>query len=166
MDPDLGFVPFDWSGEPYLDTKWIEHGVLKELAYPRAYGLRALNKDRALSNSRAFRLSGPTTGGVTVEEMIASTTRGVLVTRFSGVTVVHEPSMLLTGTTRDGLWLVEHGKISKAIKNFRFSESPFFAFNNVEQIGAPVRVFRPDAPAVCSAITVHDFSFTGLSDAV
>jgi predicted Zn-dependent protease len=166
MDPDGGFVPFDWSGEPYLGVNWIENGILKELAYPREYGLRMLNKDQALPNSRAFRLSGAATATQTIDEMIANTQRGVLVTRFNGVSVVHFASMLMTGTTRDGLWLIERGKISKAIKNFRFSESPFFAFNNVEAIGAPRRVFRPDAPAVCPPVTVRDFSFTGLSDAV
>lgn len=163
MDPELGFVPFDGSGEPYLDTQWIEHGILRALSYSRIYALQRLGKDWALPNSKAFRMSGGTTS---VEEMIAKTARGVLVTRFNNLVVIDDRSLLSTGTTRDGLWLIENGKISKSLKNFRFTESPLFALNNVELLGVPRRVFRPDAPAVCPPITVKDFSFTGLADAV
>jgi predicted Zn-dependent protease len=98
--------------------------------------------------------------------MIAGTTRGLLVTRLNNVNIIDFSSMLLGGNTRDGLWLIERGKISKAVKNFRFTESPLFVFNNVEQLGVPQRVFRPGAPAVCPPIKVRDFSFTGLMDAV
>jgi predicted Zn-dependent protease len=165
MDPDGGFIPFDWSGEPYQHVNWIEHGVLKELSYARRYGVMSLNKDAALSNSRGYRftVSGPT---ATLGEMVASAERGVLVTRFNNVRVVDFNSMLLSGTTRDGLWLVERGKISKAIKNFRFVESPLFAFNRILQASVPQRVFRPDAPAVVPAVMVRDFSFTSLADAI
>jgi len=163
MDPDLGFVPFDWAGEPYLNTKWVENGVLKELAYSRGYGITKLQKDQALPSNYAFRISGGTTS---IDEMIATTERGVIVTRFHNITLLDLNSLLLTGVTRDGLWLVEHGKITKAIKNFRFTESPFFVLNNVEQLGVPQRVFHPSAPSVCPPIKARDFSFTGLMDAV
>jgi predicted Zn-dependent protease len=163
MDPDCGFVPFDWNGEPYQKVNWFENGILKELAYGRRYGLTQLGKDAALPNSRAFRISG---GKTTVEEMIASTERGILVTRFNAISIIDFNSMLLGGNTRDGLWLVERGKITKAIKNFRITESPLFVFNNIVQLGIPQRVFRPGAPAVVPALKVNDFSFTGMMDAV
>jgi predicted Zn-dependent protease len=163
MDPDCGFVPFDWNGEPYLPTKWFDQGVLRELSYYRYYGLTRLGKDFALPNSRAFRMSG---GTATIEEMIAGTRRGILVTRFNNLQVIDFPSMLMQGNTRDGLWLIEHGKISKTIKNFRVTESPLFVLNNVEQLGIPQRVYRPGAPAVCPPVMSRDFSFTGLMDAV
>src|SRR5690606_9888908 len=110
-----------------------------------------------------FRISG---GKTTVEEMIASTERGILVTRFNAISIIDFNSMLLGGNTRDGLWLVERGKITKAIKNFRITESPLFVFNNIVQLGIPQRVFRPGAPAVVPALKVNDFSFTGMMDAV
>jgi predicted Zn-dependent protease len=163
MDPECGFVPFDWNGEPYLATNWIEHGVLKELYYPRSYGLRQMGKDYALPNSRAFRLSGGTT---TIDEMIADTRRGILVTRFNNLQILDLSSMLLQGNTRDGLWLIEKGKITKAIKNFRVTESPLFVLNSLQALGVPQRVYRPAAPAVCPPIMAQDFSFTGLMDAV
>jgi predicted Zn-dependent protease len=108
-------------------------------------------------------MSGGTT---TMDEMIATTKRGLLVTRFSNMDTVDFGSALYSGYTRDGLWLIENGKISKPVKNFRFTESPFFVFNQVEQVGEPVRVFRPHAPAIVPPIKVRDFSFTSLADAV
>jgi predicted Zn-dependent protease len=62
--------------------------------------------------------------------------------------------------------LIENGKISKPIKNFRFTESPLFVLNNVEQIGVPQRIFHPGFPIIVPALKVRDFSFTSLSDAI
>jgi predicted Zn-dependent protease len=166
MDPDCGFLPFDPSGEPYQAVNWIERGVLSALAYNRSYAQRQLGKDAALPNSRAFRLRGDVSSTSTIDDMVANTTRGLLITRFSQVQILDLQSMLCTGLTRDGLWLVEHGKISKPVKNFRFTESPLFILNKVEQIGRPERVFSPGEPAVVAPMTVSDFSFTSLVDAV
>jgi len=169
-DPDLGMFPFalDYGVDrgliSYHPVKWFENGVLKELAYTRdPYGIREMGLNTGLPNSGAFRMSGGTT---TVDEMIATTQRGILVTRFSMVHIVDQLSMMLAGYTRDGLWLVEHGKISKPIKPFRFTDSPLFALNNLEQIGIPMRVFRPEMPAIVPALKVRDFGFTSLSEAV
>jgi predicted Zn-dependent protease len=163
MDPECGFVPFDGDGEPFTNVEWIANGVLKELSYSRGYAISRLQKDWALPNPRAWRMSGGTTS---LDEMIASTERGVLVTRFSGLVTLDQTTLLMHGETRDGLWLIEHGKIAKAIKNFRITESPLFAFNNLEQLGVPQRTFHPSAPVVCPPAKVRDFSFTGLMDAV
>jgi predicted Zn-dependent protease len=163
MDPDLGFPPFSLFGAVYHPVTWIDRGVLKELAYPREYGIKQLGKNSGLPNSRAFRMSG---GTATIEDMIASTKRGLWVTRFSGVSVIDEASLLCTGYTRDGLWLIENGKVTKAVKNFRFTESPMFVLNNVEALGVPQRVFHPGSPVVVPPIKVRDFSFTSLSEAI
>jgi predicted Zn-dependent protease len=125
--------------------------------------LEKLNSDWALPNDGGLRMSGGTT---TVDQMIANTTRGILVTRFSNVAIVDAPSMLQTGMTRDGVWLVEHGKISRPVKNFRFTESSLFALNNVEALGVPQRVFSPGYPVIVPALTVRDFNFTSLLDGV
>jgi predicted Zn-dependent protease len=168
MDPEGGFVPFDreW-GTAFRAVDWIDRGVLLDLSYPRGYALQMLGFDHALPNSGSFRLTAmPGVETATVDEMIARTERGVLVTRFSGVRVVDDSTMLSTGFTRDGLWLVERGKISKAIKNFRFNESPLFALNNLEDVGTPVRVFAPGFSYLVPPVRVRDFSFVGLADAV
>jgi predicted Zn-dependent protease len=165
MDPDLGFVPFDSNGEPYRPAVWFDKGVLTHLSYERRFAVQQGLGNVGLLNSGCFRLegSGPTT---TVDEMIATTKRGILVTRFNQIKVLDFPSLLESGYTRDGLWLIENGKISKPIKNFQFTESPLFSLNNVEQIGVPQRVFCPGSAAMVPALKVRDFSFTALSDAV
>jgi len=163
MDPDLGFPPFSPDGHVYHAVDWIKNGVLTELAYYRPYAIHNLGKNTGLPNSYSYRMSGGTT---TLDEMIATTARGVLVTRFSDTGVVDPNSLLVQGYTRDGLWLIEKGKISKAIKNFRFVESPMFVLNNIEQLGAPQRVFRPLAATIVPPIKARDFRFTSLSEAV
>jgi predicted Zn-dependent protease len=171
-DPDLGIPPFDILGNVYHPVTWFENGVLKNLAYDRPYAMKKLRLNSSLENSGAFHMTGGTTS---IDEMIQTTKRGLLVTRFSGVDVVDAASMLCAGYTRDGLWLIENGKISKPVKNFRFTESPLFVLNQVEQLGVPQRVFHVrhdpyrrgnDMPAFVPPVKVRDFSFTSLADAV
>jgi predicted Zn-dependent protease len=83
-------------------------------------------------------------------------------------------SQLYRGYTRDGLWFIENGKITKAIKNLAFTESILFALNNVEQVGVPQRVYQGSlsfpfaipGPRIVPALQIRDFSFTALTDAV
>jgi predicted Zn-dependent protease len=105
-------------------------------------------------------------GRSSIDEMIRTTARGLLVTRFSNVHQLDEASVLLTGVTRDGVWLIEHGKITHAVKNLRFTESPLFMLNSLEQLGEPTPVFSPGSPAVVPPLKARDFSFTSLVDAV
>jgi len=163
-DPELGVVPFVLeTGEPVRAVNWIERGVLAHLAYDRPYALTQLNENLGYPNAGAFRLSG---GATSVAEMIRTTQRGLLVTRFSNVAVLDEQSLLLSGVTRDGLWLIEHGQITKAVKNLRFTESPLFVLNSLDQLGEPVPTFRPWSPAVVPPLKAHDFSFTSTIDAI
>ena len=181
MDPDLGFVPFGIMGnyfdvsaatnDVYHAAQWITNGVLTQLAYPREYGVQALGDMTGLPMQGAFRMSG---GPTSIAEMIATTRRGILVTRFDRVEELDWQSVLYRGYTRDGLWLIENGAITKPIKNFGFTESILFALNNVEQLGTPRRVFRPKdpnwwntpSPVIVPPLKIRDFSFTALSDAI
>jgi predicted Zn-dependent protease len=169
-DPDLGCVPFD--GEyPIQPVQEVTNGVLTALDYgPGEVGLDAIvygsrPDPRGKWSPGAFRIdsSAPPTS---MDEMIATTARGLLATRFWGVTLLNGASVLCTGTTRDGLWLIERGKITHAVRNLRFTESPLFVLNQVEQIGAAVPIFSPENPAVVPPMKVRDFSFTALEDAV
>jgi predicted Zn-dependent protease len=167
-DPLLGVVPFGMDGAqrtavPMRAVNWIEHGILTNLGTDRMYALMALNQNLGTPQPNAYRMSG---GTVTLDEMIATTKRGLLVTRFSNVRQLDEASLLATGLTRDGLWLVENGKISKAVKNFRFVDSPLFVLNSIEQLGEAVPVFSPNAPAVVPPLKARDFSFTSVIDAI
>ena len=79
-------------------------------------------------------------GNQSIEDLIASTERGILVTRFWYIRGVDPRTVLYTGLTRDGTFLIEHGKVTKPVKNFRFNESPVIMLNNIEELGKPVRV--------------------------
>ena len=162
MDPECGYIPFDSRGEPFQATQWFTKGVLTNLAYDSNYALTQLGQSAPRPNPYAYRMSG---GPSSIEEMIASTPRGVLVTRFSDVAVIDGVSLLCDGLTRDGLWYIENGAIKYPIKNFRFSESPLLAFNNVVALGTPQRVFSR-APAIVPPVTMRDFLFSTLADVV
>jgi predicted Zn-dependent protease len=101
-------------------------------------------------------------------DLIASTKKGILVTRTWYIRMVDPQSVLLTGLTRDGTFYIENGKIKYPIKNFRFNESPVTMLNNIEEIGRPVIIGGDEAPFQMSIppMKVRDFNFTSLSDAV
>ena len=101
-------------------------------------------------------------------ELIASTKKGILVTRTWYIRMVDPQSVLLTGLTRDGTFYIENGKIKYPIKNFRFNESPVTMLNNIEEIGKPVIIGGDEVPFQMSIppMKVRDFNFTSLSDAV
>ncbi len=172
-DSELGILAAPGLGP----VTWIDKGVLTGLTYTRDYGLVELNEDSEVHRRMSFRMEG---GNTSFDEMIAGTQRGLLISRFYKLRVVDRGSLLMTGVTRDGLWLIEDGKISKAVRNFRINESPLFALNNVEQLGVATPVYRPFpwpelAPlfqqhalsqVIVPPIKVNDFSFTASIDAI
>lgn len=163
MNENCSFVPVFDFGTVYNRAVWIENGFLKNLSYDRRYAIRRLGLNSGLPSNSSYSMSG---GEMSVYEMIERTERGLLVTRFSHLEIVDNRSLLFTGYTRDGLWLIERGKISKPVKNMRFTESPFHTLNNVVELGIPQRVFSPGSPAVVPAIMSRDFSFTATVDAI
>lgn len=160
VDRHMPFSPLGFDGGIQSRTHWIENGVLKNLSYSAEYA-RQMDRAEVLNPAVGkLEVSGETQ---TLEEMIAATKRGIWVHRFSGVTIMSPLTLLLTGVTRDGTFLIENGKVTKAIKNLRFSESPFFVLNKIEAFGAPVRA---SGALACPRLKVRDFEFTSLSDAI
>ncbi|HEY9450982.1 MAG TPA: metallopeptidase TldD-related protein [Gemmatimonadaceae bacterium] len=167
-DPALGVVASQ-TEQPGKVT-FIDRGVLTALGHRLDTDIASLRGSHHLRGATGYRMSG---GETSVEEMIRTTKRGLLVTRLSNIRGLDDTSGLSTGLTRDGLWLVENGKITKAVKNFRFTESPLFMLNSIEQLGVPVPVFRPTrhegdelTPAIVPPLKVRDFSFTSTIDAI
>ena len=109
---------------------------------------------------RSMKMSG---GTKSVDELIAGTERGVLVTHFFYIRALDPRTVTLTGLTRDGTFLIENGKISKSIKNFRWNDSPLLSLNRLADIG---RAERVEAGLVVPALKINDFTFASLSDAV
>lgn len=166
LDPEAPTPSFTSEGLPVGRTLWIEKGVVRDLVYDRYWAER--QSRRPTSAAGTLRMSG---GTATVDEMITSTRRGLLITRFWYIRAVDARTILYTGLTRDGTFLIENGKITRAVKNLRFNESPIFMLNNIEAMGAPVRVSASEAGGPGTAIVVpplkiREFTFTSLSDAV
>ncbi len=166
LDPETYSLPFTGEGLPVSRVVWIENGVVKNLAYDRYWAQKQGKPVTPFGG--ALRMSG---GEASLDELIASTERGILVTRFWYIRGVDPRTILYTGLTRDGTFLIEKGKITRAVKNLRFNDSPIFMLNNLEGMGRPVRVSAsegggPGLPIVVPAIKVRDFSFTSLSDAI
>ena len=107
-------------------------------------------------------------GSSNVDQMIAGTERGILVTRLWYLREVDPRTILYTGLTRDGTFLIENGKIAKSVQNFRFNESPLFMLNNLEALGKPERLAGTEqgGAVVMPSLKVRDFNFTSLSEAV
>lgn len=163
FDPMILSQPWDGDGLPLGRQVFVDKGVLKELYYSRFWA-KKMNK-QPTGAPTSFIMSGGTTS---LDDMIKSTQRGILVTRLWYLREVDPRTILYTGLTRDGTFLIENGKISKAIKNFRFNDSPLFMLNNLEAIGPAVRLAGTEAggAVVVPPIKVKDFNFTSLSDAV
>ena len=155
------------DGRPTEKVVFIENGILRNLNYDRYWASKQGKQPTALAFG-SMRLDG---GDSSIPQMIASTERGILVTRFWYIRPVDMRTILFTGLTRDGTFLIENGKVTHSIKNFRYNESPIFMLNNVESFGAPVRVSAsedssPGAAIIMPPLKIHDFNFTSLSDAV
>ena len=166
-DADLLASPFDAEGLPVQRRVWIENGVLKNLTYSR-YWAQKQGKE-ATGGGGGFG-GGGFPGGIkmvggtkSLDELIAGTQRGILVTHFFYIRALDQRTVMLTGLTRDGTFLIENGKITKSLKNFRWNESPLFMLNKVEEIG---RAEPTSAGQVMPSIRAKDFNFTSLSDAV
>jgi predicted Zn-dependent protease len=161
--------PFDNEGMPLSRQVWIENGVLKRLAYTRFWAQKQGKQPTGGAGGGGGGGGGGGAGGlklaggtVSVEDMIKSTERGVLLTHLFYLRQVDPRTVVYTGLTRDGTFLIEDGKIARPIKNFRFNESPLFLLNNLEAIGPSERLGNAAMPA----IKARDFNFTSLSDAV
>jgi len=184
MDPIGGFL--GWSDQYGMDRDgvdlfsgyevahpwtWIQNGTLVNMPHGRREVLQLTGRDHGTPFPHAFRLSGGTAGKASLNDMVGSTTRGIYITRFSDVEALG--GGLVRGFTRDGVWLMEQGKITHPVKNFAFTQLVLGALNNVEEIGTPVSVFstiepwhRHAMPLVVPPLKIRDFSLTALADAV
>ena len=170
-DADLLAQPFDAEGLPLKRNVWIENGILRNLSYSRYWAQKQGKEPTGGGGGGGggggfggfpggLKMVG---GSKTTEELIAGTERGVLVTHFFYIRFLDQRTVLLTGLTRDGTFLIENGKITRSLKNFRWNESPLFMLNKIDDLG---KAEPTAAGQVMPAIRAKDFTFTSLSDAV
>jgi predicted Zn-dependent protease len=155
--PEIPNAPFSGDGRPREKTTWIEKGVVKNLSNSLFWAQKTGAK--SLPSGGGMIMEG---GNQSLEDMIKSTKRGILVTRLWYIRSVDPQTLLYTGLTRDGTFYIENGKIMYPVKNFRFNESPIIMLNNLEALGKPQRIDGNLIPPM----KVRDFTFTSLSDAV
>ena len=174
LDPRGLPLPFDFEGVPRRGVSLIEQGVARDVVYDSFTAGREPGKastGHALPPPSTF---GPIPihlfmegGTSTVEEMIASTDRGIWVTRFHYTNPVHPVKTVLTGMTRDGTFLIENGRVSKPLRNLRFTQSILEAFANVEALGREAKMVRSGFGNVVSfapAAKIDGFRFTGTTE--
>ena len=122
-------MPFDWEGSPKTRVTLVDAGVARDIVTDRRWSekLQRPNTGHGLSAPNAW---GPMPGNLVVEpgtrstdELIASTKRGLLITRLWYVRVVDQRKAILTGMTRDGTFLIEDGRITRGVHNLRFNQS-------------------------------------------
>lgn len=158
FNTEIPTSPWDGDGMPKQKTTWVENGVVKNLAYSR-YWAEKQGVTPLAGGGGGYIFSG---GDESIADMIKSTERGVLVTRFWYIRAVDPQTLLFTGLTRDGTFYIENGQIKFPVKNFRFNESPIIMLNNIEAMGKPQRV----GGSLIPPMKIRDFTFTSLSDAV
>jgi predicted Zn-dependent protease len=163
LNPDLPTSTWNGDGRPQEKVSWIEKGVIKNFSYSRYWAEKKGVK--AVPGPDAAIMEG---GTKSLEELIAGTKKGVLVTRLWYIRDVDPQSLLLTGLTRDGTFYIENGKIQYPVKNFRFNESPIIMLNNLEEMGKVERTVSVESNQnyLLPPLKVRDFTFSSLSDAV
>ena len=160
-------VPFDGEGVPRRKLTLVEAGVPRELAYARSSAQRAgvepTGHGLPLPNEVGEAPLNIVIGGgsATVDQMISSTDLGILVTRLWYIREVDPYEKIMTGMTRDGTFLIENGRVSRGLRNFRFNQGIIELLNNVEALSPSVRASGEEAfDMVAPAMKVRGFNFT------
>jgi predicted Zn-dependent protease len=174
LDPRGMPLPFDFEGVPKQRVALIEKGVARGVVYDSYRAGKEEDKTstgHALPAPNAF---GPlplntffAPGEGSMEEMVASTKRGIYVTRFWYTRPVEPTKVVVTGTTRDGTFLVENGEIAYPVRNLRFTQGYLEALNQVEMVGSETRLLsglgdigRDSVPA----LKLGKFRFSGATE--
>ncbi len=172
-------APFDGEGMRRLRVPLVENGVVKRVVYARGTAARMKNseyKDKVgpiEATGHGFALPNEIgemplnivfaapQNQQSLDQMIASTERGVLVTRLWYIREVDPYEKIVTGMTRDGTFLVENGKVRQGLRNFRFNQSLIHMLSGVEAMSVPVRSCGEESfDMVVPAMQVRDFNFT------
>ena len=168
--PSQTGAPFDGEGVPRQRVTLLEHGVVKNLVYarqtahimetqPTGHGFPLPNElgeaplNIVMDGERS-----------SLEDMVRSTPKGLLVTRFWYIREVDPYQKILTGMTRDGTFWIEDGKVQHAIKNLRFNQSVVEMLRQVEMMGQPQRTAGEESfEMVVPAMKIREFNFSSLT---
>lgn len=176
LDLSAMAMPFDFEGIPKQKVAFVENGVGKGVVYDRNSAM----KDGVETTGHALTPTEHGEGAIpmnifiapgdgSLEKMIESVEKGVLVTRFHYINgFIDTPKAVLTGMTRDGTFLIKNGRIKHGVKNLRFTDSMLRSFSTVKSVSKEARLIPSwwDSVGCVSAPAVHlgSFKFTGTTD--
>ena len=173
LDPSGMPLPFDYEGVPKQRVEIVAEGTVKGPVYDRYTAKKAGVESTGHALPPTMRTFGPVAlnlfmapGEASLEEMIASTDRGLYVTRFWYTRLVHPRDCIVTGMTRDGVFLIENGQVTQPVKNLRFTQSYVQALANVEMVGGETRLLSSEYIGMATlvpALKISKFSFTGVT---
>jgi predicted Zn-dependent protease len=171
--PETIGLPFDFEGTPKRRVDLIGSGVFRGPVYDR----RTAKQAGTASTGHALPPPNPegpfplnlflAPGDASLEEMIARTERGLLVTRFHYTNVVHPTRSVITGMTRDGTFLIERGEVVRPVRNLRFTQSILEALEGTLAVGRETELASEESFLSASrvpALHLQGFAFTGVSD--
>jgi len=175
LAPDTVRMPFDYEGVPRERVEIIKSGVMAGMLFDsssaklektRSTGHAKMPGARFSDQAMHLRLAP---GDSDVESMIRATKKGILITRFHYVNPIHRVKTMFTGMTKDGTFLIEDGRVTKPLRNLRFTDSILDGvLKNVELIGCKTELFSTDVSLpegyVVPAIKTAKFNFTGSTD--
>jgi predicted Zn-dependent protease len=151
-------------------TDWIRDGHLANLRYHRAGAARSGVTPSPFIDNLMLGLDPAAPSGGSVDEMVARTERGLLLTCLWYIREVDPSTLLMTGLTRDGVYLIEDGQVVGAANNFRFNESPVDLLSRATEVGTPVRTLGREFGeylnrAIMPALRIPDFNMSSVSQA-
>jgi len=146
-------------------VEWIRDGVINTLAYPRASAEKFGTEVAVAADNLVM-----TGGSATQADMIAGTERGLLLTTLWYIRVVDPTTLLLTGLTRDGVYLIEDGAVTGAVNNFRFNESPIDLLRRASEAGVSAKTLPREwgdwvTRAAMPSLRIPDFHMSSVSQA-
>ncbi len=156
--------PFAQDGIPAGKIYFVKNGVLENLIYNRFW---AKQKNTEPTPGPVNTILESSEKPASIDEMIKATKKGLLVSRFWYIRTTDPRTASSTGLTRDGVWMIENGKVAYPVKNFRFNQSiiQMLAPGNVEMIGTPERIGGGNSSLI-PALKIKEFNFTSQSEAV
>jgi predicted Zn-dependent protease len=158
-DPCDALAPgpvFDDEGQPLRPTVWVDRGVVRNLGYSRYWARKCAREPVPFGSNLVL----PGTG-VARADLLRGIERGLLVTHFWYIRMVDPQSLLLTGLTRDGTFLIERGEVVGPVNNFRFNQSPVEMLKNVVALGATESA---DEDMAVPALVADRFHFSSVSE--
>jgi predicted Zn-dependent protease len=169
LDPTGLPMAFDFEGTPRRRVDLIANGIAKDVVYDQATARRA-GRESTGHGLPAPNPDGPfalntfmAPGDVPKSELAAGIERGIWVTRFWYVRIVHPKASIITGMTRDGTFLIEHGRITRPVRDLRFTQSMLEALSGTEAVSATTKLEAANELFGCSrvpALRLRAFNFS------